>query len=117
MFAHSSWSPSCMRYHSALASALSVACKRCANRAFTARASAVDSSDKRKHRLRTSPTAGPPRTRTTPRSTRRRRRRDHVHHPRRELDVSSSTTPLNAVPPVNATREGAARLAGEEEGG
>ena len=106
MFSHSSWSPSWMRYHSALALALSVAWRRCARSALTARASTVDSSDRRRHRERTSPTAGPPRTRTI----------SAVDPPSSETGMTcmtllvssmrSSTMPLKAVPPVKATREG-----------
>ena len=108
MPSHRSWSPSWMAYHSSLASLESVAWSRCARSSFTALASAVDSSERRRHRDRRSPTAGPPSTRTI----------SAVDPPSSETGMtcvtllvrvmSSWTTPLNAVPPVKHTSLGSA---------
>lgn len=102
---HRVCSPSTMPYHSwraALGSTLSL----CPRSARTALASSLESSDSLKHRLRISPTAGPPSTRTIsavlpPSSLTGKTCATRVVHA-----LSDATNPLNAVPPLKATSEG-----------
>mmetsp|Transcript_5096 Transcript_5096/g.17774 ORF Transcript_5096/g.17774 Transcript_5096/m.17774 type:complete len:302 (+) Transcript_5096:1721-2626(+) len=117
MPSHRGSSPSSMGYHSRRACVLSVGCRRCARSAFTARCSGVLSAASRRQRLRMSPTAGPPSTRTTsavepPSSLTGRLCVTACVHP-----SICAATELNAVPPLNTTTRGWAGPRGAPGGG